>query len=286
MKNTLKTQDFAVACCFLVVSACSPANQEGRVDLAGRGASGSGAPNAPAKAALDLADHERAIGDYAGAISFYRRALELDPQQRAARLGLGNTLLDVGSPNDAADIFQKMLNQSPHDPAAEAGYGEALLALDQPAAAADRLRKALAAAPAARSFRDLGIAEDLLGEFPQAEADYRRGLELAPGDLSLRDDFGLSQILAGNFDGGIATLRAVATGPGATAAHRLNLALGLGLAGRTDDAERIARADLDERAVQSNMAYYAMLRGLSPKDRAEALLRPAVAPSSKTATGK
>ncbi len=282
----MKTQDFAVACCLLAVSACSPANQEGRLDLAGRGASGSAAANAPAKVVLDLADHERAIGDYSGAISFYRRALELDPDQHAAQLGLGHTLLDIGSPNEAADMFQKMLNKAPHDPAAEAGYGEALLALDQPAAAADRLRKALAAAPAARTFRDVGIAEDLLGEFPKAEADYHRGLELAPGDLSLRDDLGLSQILAGEFDSGIATLRDVATGPGATAAHRLNLALGLGLAGRAEDAQRIARTDLDERAVQSNLAYYALLRGLSPKDRAEALLRPAVAPSSKTAVAK
>jgi len=33
--------------------------------------------------------------------------------------------------------------------------------------------------------------------------------------------------------------------------------------------------DLDEQSVQSNLAYYAILRGMSPKERTEALLRPA-----------
>ena len=56
---------------------------------------------------------------------------------------------------------------------------------------------------------------------------------------------------------------------------RQNLALALGLAGRTAEAQQIARMDLDEQSVQSNLAYYATLRALSPKGRTEALLRPA-----------
>jgi len=50
--------------------------------------------------------------------------------------------------------------------------------------------------------------------------------------------------------------------------------LALGLAGRTADAGQVARMDLDEQSVQSNLAYYAVLRGMSPKERTEALLRP------------
>jgi Flp pilus assembly protein TadD len=265
----------ALGCCVLVSGACSSSNQEGRVDLAGRQATGSGpASESSIKAVVDLARHEQSIGDYAGAISFYRRALELDPKQNQARIGLGYSLLDAGSPNEAADTFHKILDKFPQDAAAQAGFAETLLALDQPAAAAERLRTAVALNPDARTYRALGVAEDLLEEFPQAVEDYQKGLALSPDDLGLRDDLGLSQVLAGDYEDGIANLRIAAFATGATARHRQNLALALGLAGRSVDAARVARADLDDRSVESNLAYYALLRGLSPKDRASALLRP------------
>ena len=72
-------------------------------------------------------------------------------------------------------------------------------------------------------------------------------------------------------------LRRTAAGPNATPQSRQNLALALGLAGRTTEAAQIARADLDEPSVQSNLAYYAVLRGMSPRERTEALLKPGAA---------
>jgi Flp pilus assembly protein TadD len=78
-------------------------------------------------------------------------------------------------------------------------------------------------------------------------------------------------------------MRSVASAPGATAQHRLNLALVLGLAGRLDESAQVARLDLDERSVQSNLAYYAELRGLPPQQRAEALLRRKINPTAQGA---
>jgi Flp pilus assembly protein TadD len=200
--------------------------------------------------------------------------------------GLGYSLLDAGAPNEAAETFQKILAQSPNDAAAQVGLGEALLALDQPLAAATHLRKGLGSVGDARGFRALGVADDLLGQFQDAVADCERGLAATPNDPALRDDLGLSQILAGDVDGGLANLRAVASMPGAQARYRQNLALGLGLAGRAEEAERVARIDLDERSVASNLAYYATLRSLPPKDRAEAMLRPDRPPLAGTAIVK
>jgi Flp pilus assembly protein TadD len=150
----------------------------------------------------------------------------------------------------------------------------ALVQLGQPAAALDPLRKSVAIAPDPRGYRTLGVAENLLGQNPQAEADYSRGLTLAPDDPGLTNNLGLSMALSGNFNGAIAVLRRTAAGPNATPQSRQNLALALGLAGRTTEAAQIARADLDEPSVQSNLAYYAVLRGMSPRDRTEALLKP------------
>jgi Flp pilus assembly protein TadD len=227
-----------------------------------------------AKVATDIADHERAAGDPAGAISFYRQALATNPNQPKVEVSLGVSLLQAGSPNDAAETFRKVISRFPQDAGALTGLGMALVQLNQPAAALDPLRKGLAIRPDARGYRTLGVAENLLGQNQLAEADYTRGLALAPDDPGLSNNLGLSMALSGNFNGAIAVLRTAATGPNATARTRQNLALALGLAGRSADAAQVARMDLDEQSVQSNLAYYAVLRGMSPKERTEALLRP------------
>ena len=236
-----------------------------------------------AKVTTDIADHERAAGDPAGAISFYRQALATNPNQPKVEVSLGMTLLQAGSPNDAADTFRKVISRFPKDAGALTGLGMALVQLNQPAAALDPLRQGLAIAPDARGYRTLGVAENLLGQNQQAEADYTRGLALAPDDPGLSNNLGLSMALSGNFNGAIAVLRTASTGPNATARTRQNLALALGLAGRTAEAEQVARMDLDEQSVRSNLTYYAVLRGMSPKERTEALLRPAAQAQIATA---
>jgi Flp pilus assembly protein TadD len=90
----------------------------------------------------------------------------------------------------------------------------------------------------------------------------------------LLTDLSLSLALDGDFDTAVSTMRAAASAPGATAQHRQNLALVLGLAGRDDDALKVAMIDLDERSARSNLGYYAQLRASPAKMRAEAILRP------------
>lgn len=250
-------------------------------DSANQGTQAGAGKDVSAKVAVDIAEHERAAGDPTGALTFYRRALAIDPNQPKVSLALGQTLLEAGQPNEAAETFRKLLVKPPNDPEALTGLGMALVQLGQANAAVEPLRKGLALAPNARGYRTLGVAENLLGQNAAAEADYSRGLALSPDDPGLHNNLGLSLALSGNFDGAIAILRAAATGPNATAKTRQNLALALGLAGRNAEAEQVARMDLDEQSVQSNLAYYATLRALSPKERTEALLRPATQPPAR-----
>ena len=231
-----------------------------------------------AKVATDIANSEGAAGNPAAAIAFYRRSLQDNPNQPKVEVSLGMALLDTGAPGEAAEVFRKVISRFPQDAGAQNGLGIALVQLGKPAAALDPLRKAAAAAPDARLFRTLGVAENLLGQNQQAEADYSRGLTLAPDDPGLNNNLGLSMARSGNFDGAIAVLRRAAKSPNATPQTRQNLALALGLAGRTTEAAQVARTDLDEPSVKSNLAYYAVLRSMSPKERTEALLKPAVAP--------
>jgi len=240
-----------------------------------------------AKVAMDIAERSRATGDLASAISFYRRALQLEPNLTPALLRLGDALLDSGAPNEAAESFRKVLAQSPNNADALSGLGTALVGLDQPVAAINLLRKGLPAAPSPRGYRAIGVAEDMLGQYPAAAADYQKGLALAPGDLGLRSDLGLSQALSGDFDAAVATMRIAASGTSATARHRQNLALVLGLAGRMDEAWKVGLLDLDEKSVRNNIAYYAELRALPADARAQAILRPSaqLPPRPASSTG-
>ncbi len=123
--------------------------------------------------------------------------------------------------------------------------------------------QALLAAPEeSRIYNGLGVANDLLGKHRKAQEMYRTGLSYKPEDINLLTNLGLSLSFSGQHDAAIDVLRKLVNSPHSTPHHRQNLALAFGLAGRKKDAAKVARMDLDSRAVRSNLAYYAMLRAL------------------------
>ena len=268
-----------VALCALLIAGCTTGGPQGVGDTAGRQAAGTLPADVTTATVMTLAERMRANGDYNSAVTFYRRAIMLDPFNLKAYLGLGDTLLAAGYPNEASEAFRSYLSQSPKDKAvndapAYRGLGMAFVALDRPQEAVEMLTKSIALEPSPRAFSALGIAEDMIGDTAAAEGAYKRGLVLAPDDLDLLNNYGLSQALHGDFNGAVVTLRRVASDQRAGVRHRANLALALGLAGRSDDAAQVARIDLDERSVKSNLAYYAELRALSAPARTAAILRP------------
>lgn len=276
-RRAARALPFQALCCVLLLGGCAAAPHSAGGPVAR-------ASSVTSATAMDIATHMRASGNLSGAISFYRRAIALDPDLINAYLGLGDTLLAAGYPNDAAHAFRAALAKKPGNSGAESGLGATLVTLDQPTAAIAVLRKSVATKPSARAYAALGVAENLLGDGSAADKAYRAGLAIASGDLGLLNDLGLSQALQGNYDAAVATLRRVASSPQATARHRLNLALVLGLAGRTQEAARVASIDLDPRSVRDNLAYYAELRAMSPRARAEAILNPSTEAQRRLAT--
>jgi tetratricopeptide (TPR) repeat protein len=59
------------------------------------------------------------LGDDASAAAAYRRALALDPEERRARLYLGNSLIRLGRDAEAADLYRKFLAEVPDGAASE-----------------------------------------------------------------------------------------------------------------------------------------------------------------------
>ena len=92
-----------------------------------------------------------------------------------------------------------------------------------------------------------------------------------PGLRHYKYYLALSLAFAGKFDLAIGILEVFADDPMSGVRLRQNLALIYGLAGMEEKAANIAAKDLDEAGVANNLAYYAQLRNLSSKGRAQAI---------------
>ena len=241
---------------------------------------------------MRVADDTAAGGDLGTAASLYRRAADLSPQDPRPLAKLGAVLLQLHAYTEAAATYRAALKITPNpiEPELHRGLGVVLLALDQPQAALTELDAAVAKAPEdARLFNALGVAHDLLGHHDLAQQDYRNGLRLAPDNAGLRNNYALSLALSHDYPAAVATLSPLAERSDASPRHRLNLALIYGLAGDDGRAAAVARTTLDETAVANNLAYYAMLRGMDDRARANAIMGgqsrgPAVAEAPKSAT--
>jgi Flp pilus assembly protein TadD len=210
---------------------------------------------------LQIADSTQKGGDWMTSVVLYRRAHQLNPKRIEPLLALGRTLAAHGLPGAAAESFGAALALDSGNAEALRGHGKALLALERPAQAAARFAAALQiAADDIGALNGAAVALDMQGDHEAAQISYRRGLDLAPDDPTLLNNLGLSLAFSGNFEEAIAVLRKIALDPGATARQRQNLALAYGLAGEEAVAAEIARLDLDEGAVQRNLAFYARIR--------------------------
>jgi Flp pilus assembly protein TadD len=231
-------------------------------------------------ALMRIAAAAQAGGDASSAVGMFRRAAEMNSDAAAPLVGASNVLLEMGAVNEAIVSLNNALKREPHDPEALRSLAKAYLKTGRPA---------LAGVPLELAFQDtpndpklmllLGVADDFAGQHREAQARYRRGLELKPGDPALALDLALSLALTEDYDEAIAALRPVATAPAAGARERQTLALIYGLKGDRTQAAQMGRLDLDPASVDHNLAYYDTLRRLSPEARGRAIRSLGAGPS-------
>lgn len=215
----------------------------------------------------------KAGGDYANAVSLFRRAAQIASSEPAPLVAAGDTLRDMGNENEAIVAYKAALDRDPHYPMALQGLAKAYLGTGKPELAEAPLDIAYQDAPNdSKTLLLMGVTADFTGNHPQAQADYLAGLKYLPDDPALTLDLALSLALSEQYDKAIATLVPLANGPGSTARERQTLALIYGLQGDRLSAARYARMDLNEAAVEHNMAYYDTLRRLPPEARGRAVL--------------
>lgn len=234
-------------------------------------------------AVVRQADEARRAGNLDSAIPLYGRALQANPDGLEAKLGLGQSYLSIGAGDEAAAQFRDVLAKRGGDPAARRGLASALIAMGQPALAEQQIDAALQAdARDYRALNLLGVSLDMQGRHAEAQATYRRGIEMAPDYVPLRSNYGLSLAITGPPQEAIAQLVPIAGSARADARVRQNLAFAYAMAGDLENALQLCRRDLDERSAQRQLAYYMQLRDLPPEARSGEFRRnPAFVPQSR-----
>ncbi|WP_409418332.1 tetratricopeptide repeat protein [Phenylobacterium sp.] len=188
--------------------------------------------------------------------AFWAHEAELDPADPEAGVYLSQALRQMGNYDDALQAAQRTLITAPNNVEAlleaarsHVGRGRGFYAIE-PARQAQKL--------APRDWRIpslLGVAYEQASRFDEALAAHRQALALAPDNPVALGNLGMYYAARGDTAQAEATLRQAAARPDAPIAVRQNLALVVGLSGRLDEAERLARQDLPPEMVENNLAW-------------------------------
>ncbi len=186
---------------------------------------------------FDLAWEAAEQGRHEEAISGWRRALELSPNDARVHMNLGVSLTRAGRAGEAMAHYRKAVELDPDYPEAQMNLGVALAAAGSLDEAIAHYRTALELDPeSVEAYSNLGAALAAAGRLDQAVAAYSKALELAPSHAEVQSNLGVALARAGRLDEAILHLdQAFQAKPESAEIHN-NLARALARAGRLEEA--------------------------------------------------
>ncbi len=156
----------------------------------------------------------------------------------------------------AAAVLEQASIQNPNNKTLLGAYGRALAEVGKYEQALDVLGKAHTPdMPDWRILSAQGAVLDQMGRHEDARKHYDAALKISPDEPSVLSNLGLSYALSKNLPMAEETLRKAVKQPKTDPRARQNLALVVGLQGRFEEAESIARADLPPEEAAANIAF-------------------------------
>jgi len=235
--NLVRQLTPAVACVILAVG-LSSCQTSGPSDI-----TGSLGEKADAKASDPRRDLET-----------YRERFKASPKDSDAALKYGKALRATGQKSQAVAVLEQASMANPGNQALLAGYGRALADNGNFQQAFDVLARAHKPEDPDWSILSAqGATLDQLGRFEEARQYYTSALKIMPDEPSVLCNLGLSYVLSKDLAKADETLRRAYSLAGSDPRIRANRALVLGLQGRMNEAEVIARADLPPDEAAANV---------------------------------
>ncbi len=186
----------------------------------------------------------------------YASAYKANPKDKAVGINYATLLRMSGRDDQALAVMQQVAIQHPTDRDVLASYGKSQAAAGQFDQALQTVTRAQTPdQPDWKLYSAEGAILDQLGRSKEARVMYRKALDLKPDEPSIVSNLGMSYLLSGDLRTSETYLKKAVATPGADSRVRQNLALVVGLQGRFQEAEHIARAELSEEQAQANVAY-------------------------------
>lgn len=221
---------------------------------------------------VQLGDSLQRTGDAESAETMYRAAVGQDGRNAAALERLGQASMALGDSARAEQAFRAALVLNGGSATTRYGFAVALLAQRRSGEALPLLAALVGEQPVARTLRTYGVALDMVGHQAEAQAAYRRGLELAPADPNLHGNLALSLAASGQMQAAMAEMRAAQLAPLPDPRQDVNSILLLAVAGQDGEARRQGIALLGPARVEVVLRQAGRVRAApDPPSRAIAL---------------
>jgi Flp pilus assembly protein TadD len=217
------------------------------------------APPPPPAAPTPASAEQRAASDRLDPLSrsvFWNRERDINPADPVAGVKLAQALRELGQFDQAASAAQGVLTGQPDNYDAMLELGRDQIARGQGFYGIAALEKAKAMAPTDwRPLSLLGVAYNQVRRADDARAAWNEGLQLSADNPEILTNAAVAMMTDGNLPGAEGLLRRAVVQPNATIKMRLNLALVLGLQGKTPEAEQIIRRDLPPEQADRNLQW-------------------------------
>jgi Flp pilus assembly protein TadD len=194
--------------------------------------------------------------ELSSAVTSYGASYEKNTKDKQTGLLYANVLRMTGRNDQALAVMRQVAIVHPNDREVLAAYGKALAGSGQFEGALDAVRRAQRPDfPDWRLLSAEGAILDQMGQQADARELYRKALDLQPNEPTVLSNLGMSYLLADDLKTAETYMRSAAAAQGADSRVRQNLALVVGLQGRFEEAEQIARQELSPEQAEANAAY-------------------------------
>jgi Flp pilus assembly protein TadD len=188
--------------------------------------------------------------------AFWAEEVRKDPRDSNAGVEFSAALRGMGKHAEAIGAAEAVLALKPDHVDALLELARSHVARGQPFYAIAPTRQAQLLAP--RDWRApslLGVAYEAVDRTPEARAAWEQALQLSPDNAAVLANLAMSWAGSGDLPRAEGLLRRAAARPDAGVKVRQNLALVLGLQGKTAEAERLIRDDLPPEQAAANLAW-------------------------------
>ena len=194
--------------------------------------------------------------DALAAVDFWGKKYEKSPSDRTAALNFASALRRSGKSTQAVAVLRQASTNHTNDTGVQAGYGKALAAQGDLQSALGVIQSAQRPdLPDWRLVSAEGAILDQIGQHQPARERYQYALSISSNQPSVLSNLGMSYVLTGDLKSAETYLRQALKQPKADGRVRQNLSLIVGLQGRFEEAEQIARSDLPPAQAAANIAY-------------------------------